>query len=270
MAETNDHDSFFARVLPAFAVLCALACLMLSWFWVNAERRAAAAELRAERERQRVATRPAQPASGHILEAGGEIEKRRTDVTRLQDDVQKLRNELKALKAKTIHVNKRSWGPEQATGEPDVFEAGDSAAAWTSATEDGQPEWLALEYDETVRIVAVKVYETFNPGALTQVSVFDAEGKEIVAWTGKDPTALGSGMGVSVIPLNGRFSASKIKLYFDSPGVPGWNEIDAVGLVDPTGHTHWATGADASSTYADPTATPRSVEVPVLPNGLEF
>ena len=270
MAQSNEHDSFSALALPAFAALCALACLALSWFWISAERRFAAAELRAERERQRVVTLPVHSVSETIPEAGAEVEKQRADLSRLQDEVLKLRNELKALKAKTVHANRRSWGPEQVIGEPDVFEAGDNGAAWASATEDGQPEWLLLEYDEPVRIVAVKVYETFNPGALTQVSVFDADGKEIVAWTGKDPTAVGSGKGVSVIPLNGRFSASKIKLYFDSPGVPGWNEIDAVGLIDPLGQTHWATGAEASSTYADPMAIPRRVEGPVLPNGQEF
>ena len=40
-------------------------------------------------------------------------------------------------------------------------------------------------------------------------------------------------------------------MYFKSPDVGGWNEIDAVGLLDIQGQTHWATAAKASSTFAD-------------------
>jgi hypothetical protein len=47
------------------------------------------------------------------------------------------------------------------------------------------------------------------------------------------------------------FKTNRVKLYLDSKGVPGWNEIDAVGLRESGGKTHWATSADASSTYAD-------------------
>jgi len=43
----------------------------------------------------------------------------------------------------------------------------------------------------------------------------------------------------------------KIKLYIDSKSVPGWNEIDAVSLVDSEGNTQWAKKAVASSTYAE-------------------
>jgi len=40
------------------------------------------------------------------------------------------------------------------------------------------------------------------------------------------------------------------KIYVDSRGVPGWNEIDAVGLEDKDKQVIWATEATASSTYA--------------------
>ncbi len=46
--------------------------------------------------------------------------------------------------------------------------------------------------------------------------------------------------------------SQKIKIYIDSVNVPGWNEIDAVGIVDDVGAVHWAVKATASSTYAEP------------------
>src|SRR5262249_20892308 len=49
---------------------------------------------------------------------------------------------------------------------------------------------------------------------------------------------------------------NRIKVYIESTKVPGWNEIDAVGLVDAKGKTFWAICAEASSTYAEQTAAP--------------
>lgn len=144
----------------------------------------------------------------------------------------------------------RSWGVEQMIGAPDTPGSGDIPSAWASNTQDGQPEWLVLDYAEAVVPAAVHVVETYNPGALTKVSVFTSSGKEVVAWEGADPTAAGSGHGISKIPLKVSFPVRRVKVYLDSPAVPGWNEIDAVALVDRQGRTQWAAAAQASSTYA--------------------
>jgi hypothetical protein len=146
----------------------------------------------------------------------------------------------------------RPWGPEQATGAPDTWpNSGDLTTAWASATPDGQREWLELTYKDAVRPSAVLIYETYNPGAVDRVTTYDANGKEIELWSGTDPTPAGSEKGISVIPLHPDFDLTRIRIHLDSPKVAGWNEIDAVGLIDAAGTTHWAAGATASSTYAD-------------------
>jgi hypothetical protein len=147
-------------------------------------------------------------------------------------------------------TSKRPWGPEQATGEPDTPLAGDHPTAWASKTPDDQDEWLLLEFPKAVRASGLRVHETFNPGALSQVSVFDSKGNEHFVWGGADPAPPGSEMGVSWVPFQTRFQTRKVKLHFHSPGVPGWNEIDAVALVDTAGKSQWASTASASSTYA--------------------
>jgi tRNA A-37 threonylcarbamoyl transferase component Bud32 len=143
---------------------------------------------------------------------------------------------------------KRPWGPEQATGLPDTYpRMGDHATAWASATADGQPEWLLLEYDQMVQPVSILVYETFNPGALSKVSVFRPDGTEVPVWQGRDPVA----RGIARVPAKLNFKTNRVLLYINSPAVPGWNEIDAVGVIDVNGKVHWAAAAIASSTYAD-------------------
>lgn len=156
----------------------------------------------------------------------------------------------------TPSVSKRDWGPEEATGAPDTQGPGDIVTAWASLTTDEQPEWLLLEYERPLKPQSVKVFETYNPGALVKVSIIDEAGEESIAWEGTDPTRPEQQTGVSEIPIAANAAIRKVKLYLDSPAVPGWNEIDAVGLVDESGQIHWATAATASSTFAEQTSRP--------------
>jgi len=144
---------------------------------------------------------------------------------------------------------KQDWGPEQLTGAPDTPEAGDRKTAWASLTEDDQEEWLVLYYHGPVDVRSVKVHETYNPGAVSKVCVFDSEGVEQIVWSGTDPTSPDGEMGVSEIPIETGCRIDRIKIYLDSVNTAGWNEIDAVGLVDASGETHWAIRAEASSCY---------------------
>ncbi|MGE3807083.1 MAG: hypothetical protein AB7K24_20665 [Gemmataceae bacterium] len=147
---------------------------------------------------------------------------------------------------------KRRYGPEQAAGPPDTPRAGDLATAWASRTADGEDEWLLLEYAEPVVPAAVMVHETYNPGALYRVCVYKLDGTEVEVWKGKDPTPPGSGSGISEIPIKVNFKINRVKIFFDSKAVPGWNEIDAVGLRDAADKTHWAETVDSSSAYGVP------------------
>ena len=142
-----------------------------------------------------------------------------------------------------------TWGTIEATGRPNTHNAGDIPTAWASATQDGQQEWLLLGYPKAIRPRAVVIHETYNPGAVFKITAFRSDGREVVLWQGKDPTPIGSGRGISVIPVNPKFATRQIRVHIDSPAVPGWNEIDAVGLRDSWGWTTWAEKASASSSY---------------------
>jgi hypothetical protein len=145
---------------------------------------------------------------------------------------------------------KRSWGPEQAVGEPDTHQAGDIATAWAPLEQDAGEEWLKLEYERPVDIAEIRVRETHNPGAVSKVTAFLASGTELTLWEGVEPQA--------VAPVEMSFkvpdtvNAKSVKVYLDTRRVPGWNEIDAVELIGRDGSHQWARSASASSTFADP------------------
>ena len=162
----------------------------------------------------------------------------------------------KDLFVKPAEVSKkRGWSPEQAAGQPDAYQmktGGDYYLAWAPLEPDAKEEWLQLTWDEPIETVGVDVYETFNPGALVRIVAYNGD-VEVAEWKGTDPTPhdAPNGKGISKIRFEKPGLTNKITLYLDCPKVPGWNEIDAVGLVDKSGAVHWATGATASSSYAD-------------------
>jgi beta-lactamase regulating signal transducer with metallopeptidase domain len=186
----------------------------------------------------------------------------------------------------TSHIP--DWHPRQATGAPDVPRAGDDGRAWASSSQDGQQESLELTFDPPVQSNLLLVYESFNPGALTEVSIrtndvpgpgiMDAPGLPMTGskvgwrsiWTGRDPVKQVDGKGIAAIPVPaGIGSISKVRLTLDSPAVPGWNEIDAVGLLDSgNGQVRWASDAVASSWFGEqgPGAIiPGGIPQPVFP-----
>src|SRR5437899_513544 len=78
---------------------------------------------------------------------------------------------------------------------------GDFPPAGASLSPDSQREWLILEYAEPMQPKAIRIHETWNPGAVTRVSAYMLNGEEVTVWSGRDPTPAGSERGVSVIPL---------------------------------------------------------------------
>lgn len=143
-----------------------------------------------------------------------------------------------------------AWHPMQATGPPDTPVWGDIYSAWASLNPDDQEEWLQLEYEMPIEAVAITIYETYAPGALSRVEGITEDDRKIEIWRGIDPTPPTSSIGVSRIAVNPPAPLKSVRLHLASPQIPNWNEIDAVGLVDADGREHWAVRATASTTYA--------------------
>ncbi|MCA9039182.1 MAG: hypothetical protein KDA65_02415 [Planctomycetaceae bacterium] len=174
--------------------------------------------------------------------------------------------------AEPLHAD---WSAAQATGAPDTFRYGDEVTAWASRTPDSQDEWLRLTYEPAVeQPVMILIFETYNPGAVIEVNaappakqfkavrggstiiavpaypITDVDSEEGRIWSG-DSQELPRGINVKSIPLQTSYPIETLKLTLASKRVNGWNEIDAVGILDAQGNVHWATKADASSSYAE-------------------
>jgi hypothetical protein len=152
------------------------------------------------------------------------------------------------VRVESVRHRGLSWSPEQATGAPDANVGRDDPKAWASLGQDDRDEWLELKYVKPVAPVSIHVYENFCPGAVSKVTMFDRDGKEVSVWQQSNPTTQPGG--IAILKVQKPMAGDRVKIYIDSRRVPGWNEIDAVGLKDAQGQVHWAKMASASTTYA--------------------
>lgn len=147
------------------------------------------------------------------------------------------------------------YSASQALGSPDVYPAyALSTNLWVSGTAQAQREYLVLGFANPGKINFVDIYETANPGAVDSIFV-------------KNPGTLNFDLVYSATaaaaPLAARknhisftetvFDVSEIRIAINSPAVPGYNAIDAVGIgkdiVPGTFSTYsWSPGGGTTAT----------------------
>ena len=189
----------------------------------------------------------AQSPSPGLEERLGKLEQL---VERLQKSQEEMAARLPPPPPAAVPAGTRPWGPEQATGKPDTRGYGDLPTAWATQNPDGGEEWLELSFAESKPVQKIRIYCTYNPGAIRKVAVFCPHGKEIQFWEGQQPGQ--DQMDVfEVSNPGGPVLSKKIKLYLDTKRKSGWNEVDAVELVSTDGVSQWAQEAKASSFYGE-------------------
>ena len=115
---------------------------------------------------------------------------------------------------------------------------------------------LVLEYEKAVDVKEIHVYENHCPGALARVITFGEGKRHRVLWRGEDPWKLENGRNIAKLPVRKGAPIKRIKIYLNSKDIKGWNQIDAVGLLDVNGKMHWAIGVAASSAYGNSPVDP--------------
>ena len=126
------------------------------------------------------------------------------------------------------------WSAEQVLGPPDVYpEYGDVDKAWAPSAKDGGEEYIEVSFPYEGPVCGIVVYETYNPGAIVKVLLKDTEGNYHTAWErsgGEKAAEEKSRIFKITFPLTD-FSVSSVKIILDTSLVPGWNEIDAIGII---------------------------------------
>lgn len=127
-----------------------------------------------------------------------------------------------------------SWSAKMALYGPDVYPTyGDNPYAWAASSADGQREYLEFGFDDPAKIKGIAIYETYNPGAIDTIYAKNpGSGNWEILYKGSAQAepAVAREWYISFNPTP--YPVSEIRLAINSPAVGGYNEIDAVGLVD--------------------------------------
>jgi hypothetical protein len=117
----------------------------------------------------------------------------------------------------------------QATGAPDVETYGNNNGAWSPKTPNAGIEWRELAFPKAVHATAVRVRESYSPGSIIKVEVFDEQGAAHPVWSGIDPTKDLDYLTVQ-FPRTA-FKTARVKVTLATNTVPGYKQIDAVQLI---------------------------------------
>ncbi len=121
------------------------------------------------------------------------------------------------------------WGPNRATGVPEISTCVDDPRAWTSARGNGV-EWLQLAYPRPVYPLAIKVHQTHGRGAVSRIVLMDPEGMPMTVWEGADTTEPCPGVLEVRVEITST-QVSVVRIDLDESRTGTWNQIDAVELV---------------------------------------
>ena len=124
------------------------------------------------------------------------------------------------------------YSAEQALGKPNVLPAGgQNPSAWMP-DKPRRKEYLKLGFANPMSIRQIAVAESFNPGALYKVYVYDENGKEHEITTLNPQANPQKSRMLNIFFEQTPYKVTAVKLEFDGAALPDYFSIDAVAITD--------------------------------------
>ena len=124
------------------------------------------------------------------------------------------------------------YSAEQALGKPNVLPAGgQNPNAWTP-DKPKRSEYVKLGYSNPIQIQQIAVAESYNPGALLRIFLYDESDNEHLVHTFDPMTVPLEGRMLNVFVEKTSYKVSAVKLEFDGSVMPDYFSLDALGISD--------------------------------------
>jgi hypothetical protein len=141
-----------------------------------------------------------------------------------------------SVRAVSSEYNDSTSSAQQVVGAPNVYpRSGDLAGAWASKQPDGGDEFIEVGFAHPTRAHAIQIYETFNPGAVRSVEIITVSGRHELVYDNPGVGDLGGQLPPAMIKTIDTQCTSEpvlaVRVTLASGQVPGWNELDAIGIV---------------------------------------
>ena len=124
------------------------------------------------------------------------------------------------------------YSAQQALGQPNVLPAGgQNPGAWTP-DKPKRAEFIKLGYATPMQIQQIAIAESYNPGALYKVYVYDEAGREYLVNTFNPMAVPLQGRMLNVFLDKTTYKVSAVKIEFDGSALPDYFSLDAVAISD--------------------------------------
>ncbi len=124
------------------------------------------------------------------------------------------------------------YSASQALGKPNVLPAGgQNPNAWTP-DKPKRSEFIKLGYTTPIQIQQVAIAESYNPGALFKVFIYDETGKEHLVGTFNPQAIPIVAQMRNVFFAKTSFKVNAVKLEFDGKALSDYFAVDAVAISD--------------------------------------
>ncbi len=124
------------------------------------------------------------------------------------------------------------YAASQALGKPNVLpSAGQNPNAWTP-DKPKRVEFIKLGYSSPAQIRQIAIAESFNPGSLYKIYIYDEAGKEHLINTFIPQAVALQGRMLNIFMERTSFKVTAVKLEFDGKVLSDYFSIDAVAISD--------------------------------------
>ena len=136
---------------------------------------------------------------------------------------------------KSSEYSDKQYSANQVLGIPNVLPAfRESPCAWSPYKKESRiDEFIHVAYKTPMRIRQVAVAESFNPGAVSRIYLYDTQGHEHLVYQNDATQPLKEfGRMLRVKVEFTAYQVRSVKVVLNTVGLPGWNHIDAIGISD--------------------------------------
>lgn len=124
------------------------------------------------------------------------------------------------------------YSTKQALNKPNVLpNGGENPNAWTPKNPN-RIEFIKVGFDQPQKVQQIAIGESYNPGAVSSIYVYDQAGNETQVYTFNSRPLGETGRLLNVFFDITSFDVVAVKLELDGRAVPGYNSIDAIGISD--------------------------------------
>ncbi len=128
------------------------------------------------------------------------------------------------------------WSAKQVLGKPNKCPAsGESPNAWVGKNDGnigGGEERLKVGYKKPMQIQQVAIAENLNPGAVEQVILYDVDNVQHRVYFGEPGPVEAKSRVMNVFFQRTVYKVKAVELILQCGKVPGFNQIDAIGISD--------------------------------------